>query len=111
MKHFIPILLVSGFLLSTVSCKKYLDVTPDDVANLNSSFANVNETQAYLIGNCYSIMQRFSDPMRNPGFTTSGELIIPTDLPSNLSFPGNGQDAGFNLMRGYQNVQNPIMNY
>jgi len=105
------ILLVSALLLSVTSCKKYLDVTPDDVATLNSSFANANETQSYLVGNCYSIMQRFADVVRNPGFTASGEVIIPTDLPANQSLPGNGQDAGFNLMRGFQNAQNPLMNY
>jgi len=105
------ILLVSALLLSVASCKKYLDVTPDDVATLNSSFANANETQSYLVGNCYSIMQRFADVVRNPGFTASGEVIIPTDLPANQSLPGNGQDAGFNLMRGFQNAQNPLMNY
>jgi hypothetical protein len=105
------ILLVSALLLSGTSCKKYLDVTPDDVATLNSSFANANETQSYLVGNCYSIMQRLADVVRNPGFTASGEVIIPTDLPANQSLPGNGQDAGFNLMRGFQNAQNPLMNY
>ena len=111
MKLKFKILLASALLLSLASCKKYLDVTPDDVATLNSSFANANETQSYLIGNCYSILQRLGDVARNPGFTASGEVIIPTDLPSNQSLPGNGQDAGFNLMRGFQNAQNPLMNY
>jgi len=109
MKH--KILLMSALILSVTSCKKYLDVTPDDVATINSSFANVNETQSYLVGNCYSILQRLADVCRNPGFTASGEVIIPTDLPNNQSLPGNGQDAGFNLMRGFQNAQNPLMNY
>ncbi|MBS1660299.1 MAG: RagB/SusD family nutrient uptake outer membrane protein [Bacteroidetes bacterium] len=111
MKPWIKIILASALLLPVASCKKYLDVTPDNVATLNSSFANANETQSYLVGNCYSIMQRFADVVRNPGFTASGEIIIPTDLPSNQSLPGNGQDAGFNLMRGFQNAQNPILNY
>lgn len=108
MKYIIYIVLLT---IALASCKKYLDVTPDDVATLNSSFANVNETQSYLVGNCYSILQRFADVVRNPGFTASGEIIIPTDLPSNLSLTGSGQDAGFNLMRGFQNAQNPLMNY
>ncbi|MBS1603096.1 MAG: RagB/SusD family nutrient uptake outer membrane protein [Bacteroidetes bacterium] len=105
------ILLISALIVSVTSCKKYLDVTPDDVATLNSSFANANETQSYLVGNCYSILQRLADVARNPGFTASGEVIIPTDLPSNQSLPGSGQDAGFNLMRGFQNAQNPLINY
>ncbi|WP_240619095.1 RagB/SusD family nutrient uptake outer membrane protein [Chitinophaga costaii] len=94
-----------------LACKKYLDVIPDDVATLNSSFANENEAQAYLLGNCYANLQRLSDVCRNAGFTTSGEVIIPTDLPSNQSLKGSGQDAGFNLLRGFQNVQNPLFNF
>lgn len=111
MKPLIKIILASALLLPVASCKKYLDVTPDNVATLNSSFANANETQSYLVGNCYSILQRMADVIRNPGFTSSGEIIIPIDLPSNQSLPAYGQDAGFNLMRGFQNAQNPIMNY
>ncbi|GGB20884.1 RagB/SusD family nutrient uptake outer membrane protein [Puia dinghuensis] len=110
MKILIKISLVT-LLLGAVSCKKYLNVVPDDVATLNSSFANSNETEAYLIGNCYSSLQQLGDVCRNPGFTASGEVIIPTDLPSNASLRGSGQDAGFNLLLGEQNVPNPLMNY
>ena len=102
---------LSVLLLSVFSCKKYLNVTPDDVATLSSSFANANETEAYLVGNCYSTLQYLGGVVRNPGFTASGEIIIPTDLPSNASLVGAGQDAGFNLMRGFQNAQNPLLNY
>ena len=97
--------------LATVSCKKYLDVTPDDVATLNSSFANSNETQSYLIGNCYSLLQYIGDVTRNAGFTASGEIIIPTDLPRTASLYSSGQNAGFDLMRGIQNAPNPLLNY
>lgn len=96
---------------SIISCKKYLDIVPDNVATLNSSFTNRNEAQAYLLGNCYSNLQRLADICRNAGFTTSGEVIIPIDLPSNQSFRGSGQDAGFNLLRGFQNAENPLLNY
>src|SRR5882757_7624025 len=56
-KTFIKILLITlPVVLLTGSCKKYLDVVPDDVATLNSAFANANETQAYLFG-CYASLQ------------------------------------------------------
>ena len=110
MKSLIYISMAAAVLM-TVSCKKYLNVTPDDVATINSSFANSNETQSYLVGNCYSSLQQLAGAVRNPGFTASGEIIIPIDLPSNASLPASGQDAGFNLMRGFQNAQNPLMNY
>lgn len=92
------------------SCKKYLDVTPDNVATLNSSFTNANETEAYLFG-CYSNMQELANVTRNPGFTASGEIVFPIDLPANASLTNGGGNAGFNLMRGLQNSQNPLMNY
>ena len=110
MKTIINIFVISVALITISSCKKYLDVTPDNVATLSSSFANANEAQAYLFG-CYSSLQALSDITRNPGFTASGEVIFPVNLPSNASLTSGGQDAGFNLMRGLQNADNPLMNY
>lgn len=102
-------LAIAGTLL-LVSCKKYLDITPDNVATLNSSFTNANETQAYLFG-CYSPLQSLADVRRNPGFTSSGEVIFPVNLQDQTTLGGAGGDAGFNLMRGLQNSTNPLLNY
>src|SRR5882757_3722601 len=110
MKTIINIFVTSIALITIGSCKKYLDVTPDNVATLNSAFTNANEAQAYLFG-CYSSLQSLSDVTRNPGFTASGEVIFPINLPSNASLTNGGQDAGWNLMRGLQNADNPLMNY
>lgn len=110
MKSFIKILLFAVPVLLAGSCKKYLDVTPDDMATLNSSFANANETEAYLFG-CYSNLQALVDIRRNAGFTTSGEVIYPINLP-NLDYIGGTQGtAGFDIMRGLQNSANPLLNY
>ncbi|WP_343692893.1 RagB/SusD family nutrient uptake outer membrane protein [Chitinophaga sp.] len=92
------------------SCKKYLDVVPDDVATLESAFANANETQAYLFG-CYSTLQNLADVRRNPGFTTSGEVIFPYPLQDQTTLGGAGGDAGFSIIRGVQNSANPLLNY
>jgi len=92
------------------SCKKYLDVAPDDIATLASSFANANETQAYLFG-CYSTLQGMSDIRGNAGFTTSGEVIFPYPLQDQSTLGGQGGDAGFQILRGTQNSANPILNY
>ncbi len=91
------------------SCKKYLDVVPDNVATLESSFVNANETQAYLFG-CYSSLQNLSDVRRNAGFTTSGEIIFPYPLQDQNTL-GVGGDGGFQILRGTQNSANPILNY
>ncbi|KAA2240296.1 RagB/SusD family nutrient uptake outer membrane protein [Chitinophaga agrisoli] len=97
--------------LCMASCKKYLDVTPDNVATINSSFANANETQAYLFG-CYNAVQGLADVKRNAGFTTSGEVIWPTDLSDLTTLGGDASGpSGFDVMRGLQNSPNPLLNY
>ncbi|TDW96875.1 RagB/SusD family nutrient uptake outer membrane protein [Dinghuibacter silviterrae] len=108
MKNVVYIALL--LLLTTSSCKKYLDVTPDDVATLASSFSNANETEAYLFG-CYSNLQALADIRRNAGFTTSGEVIFPINLSDRTTLGGAGGDAGFTIMQGLQNADNPLLNY
>ena len=92
------------------SCKKYLNVVPDDVATLNSAFSNANETEAYLFG-CYATLQNMTDIRGNAGFTTSGEVIFPYPLQDQTTLGGAGGDAGFQILRGTQNSANPILNY
>src|SRR5882757_3927642 len=110
MKIFIKILLAGLPILLATSCRKYLDVAPDNVADLNSSFSNANETQAYLFG-CYSNMQNLADVRRNAGFTTSGEIIFPINLNDKTTLGGGGGDAGFTIMQGLQNSGNPLLNF
>ena len=111
MKLFIKILLIIlPVVMLSGSCKKYLDVVPDDVATLNSAFANANETQAYLFG-CYASLQALADVRGNAGFTTSGEIIYPYPLQDQTALGGAGGDAGFSILRGTQNSANPILNY
>ncbi|WPV66106.1 RagB/SusD family nutrient uptake outer membrane protein [Chitinophaga sp. LS1] len=107
MKTILTILIV---LILFSSCRKYLDVIPDDVATLESAFANANETQAYLFG-CYATLQNMADVRRNPGFTTSGEVIFPYPLQDQTTLGGAGGDAGFSIIRGLQNSANPLLNY
>jgi len=110
MKRNLIILLLAVYSVGCLSCKKFLDVTPDNVATLNSAFTNANEAQAYLFG-CYSNMQALADVRRNPGFTASGEILFPIDLNDKTTLGGGGGDNGFNLMRGFQNSPNPLLNY
>jgi hypothetical protein len=110
MKVFIQIITIALPLTFFSSCGKYLDVTPDNVATLNSSFSNANETQAYLFG-CYASLQALADIRRNAGFTSSGEMIFPINLQDQTTLGGAGGDAGFNVMRGLQNSANPLLNF
>ncbi|MCG2615426.1 RagB/SusD family nutrient uptake outer membrane protein [Terrimonas sp. NA20] len=110
MKIFIKIFLAGCTTVLFSGCKKYLDVTPDNIATLNSSFSNANETQAYLFG-CYSNLQGLADVRANAGFTASGEVLFPINMQDQTTLGGAGGDAGFNLMRGLQNSLNPIHNF
>ncbi len=110
MKIIIKILMAGYSLVLFSGCKKYLDVTPDNIATLNSSFSNANEAQAYLFG-CYSNLQGLANVTRNAGFTASGEILFPINLQDQTTLGGKGGDAGFDLMRGLQNSLNPLHNY
>src|SRR5437016_1195179 len=87
------------------SCKKYLDVTPDNVGTLDYAFRNRNEAENYLF-TCYSTLQALNDVSANAGFTTSSEIIYPNDL---LQHPLN--ESGFNLLRGLQTSGSPALNF
>jgi len=92
--------------ISCVSCKKYLDVTPDNVGTIDYAFRNRNEAENYLF-TCYSTLQNMVYPQNNPGFTTSSEIIFPNDLSDYYGI----DPVGFNLIRGSQSSQNVGLNY
>ncbi|QEC78889.1 RagB/SusD family nutrient uptake outer membrane protein [Mucilaginibacter ginsenosidivorax] len=105
MKIYYKYLFMVSLIVSCISCKKYLDVTPDNVGTIDYAFRNRNEAENYLF-TCYSQLQRYTLPQYNVGFVTSSEIIFPIDLNDN-----SGIDAtGFNLIRGTQSSQNPGIN-
>lgn len=104
MKSIYKIFVVGSLLFGglTSSCSKYLDIVPDSVGTLDYAFRNRNEAENYLFG-CYSTMQRFSDVIYNPGFTTSSEIIYPILETQYFN------SSGFNLIRGIQTSGNPVL--
>jgi starch-binding outer membrane protein, SusD/RagB family len=104
MKFIYKYFLVAVLLVSGLSCKKYLDVVPDNVGTLEYAFRNRNEAENYLFS-CYAYLQRLSDVTSNGGFTTSSEIIYPNDLTSDAI-----NKTGFNLITGTQNAASPGLN-
>ena len=103
---YILILFLGLLCISGGSCKKYLDVTPENVGTIDYAFRNRNEAENYLF-TCYNTLQGFSNVIYDPGFTTSAEIVYPNDLSER---PIN--DIGFQLIRGTtQNISNPALNY
>lgn len=93
-------------LMINTGCKKYLDVTPENVGTIDYAFRNRNEAENYLF-TCYNTLQKMGDVLSDPGFTTSAEIVYPNDLSERPI-----ADAGFQLIRGtVQNISNPILNY
>ncbi|WP_316825895.1 MULTISPECIES: RagB/SusD family nutrient uptake outer membrane protein [Pedobacter] len=92
-------------LVCSASCKKYLDVTPNNVGTLDYAFRNRNEAENYLF-TCYNSLQLLNDLSRSPAFTSSSEIIYPLDLQSHPF-----DETGFNLITGTQSSGNPGLNF
>src|SRR5579859_5314385 len=99
MKKVNKIPLVIILVISFASCKKYLNIVPDNVATLEYAFRNRNEAENYLFA-CYSEMQTMETLQLNPGFCTSGELLW--KFPQDNNPWGAGNTNGFQLIRGTQ---------
>lgn len=103
--------LLAGFLMVafSLSCKQYLDVTPDNVATIDYAFRNRNEAENYLY-TCYSTLQNMGQPISDPAFTTSGEIYFPNTL-TEATLGGRANEVGFHLIRGTQTTDNPALNF
>jgi hypothetical protein len=105
MRTYYKYILMAVFCMTGVSCKKYLDVAPDNVGTLDYAFRNRNEAESYLFS-CYSTMQQLNNVIYDAGFTTSAEIIYPNNLTANFF-----DQSGFNLIRGVQSTGAPVLNY
>ncbi|WP_316834856.1 RagB/SusD family nutrient uptake outer membrane protein [Pedobacter nutrimenti] len=94
--------------MSIISCKKYLNVTPDNVGTIDYAFRNRNEAENYLFS-CYSTLQKFQYPWLDAGFATSGEIVYPG--PTEITDNQGVNPVGFNIIRGTQTANNPGLNY
>lgn len=90
---------VSGLL---VSCKKYLDVIPDNVATIDYAFTLRTSAEKYLF-NCYSYMPANGHFNTNPGMS-AGDEVWYMDPPMDVS----GAVNFWNIARGQQNTSGPF---
>lgn len=99
-----PLLLFMAIVLLAASCKKFLNVVPDNVATIDNAFTSKVNAQQYLF-TCYSYLLPEMDPTYNPGLTASDETWI-EDNEIHIRNTNVVQIA-----RGGQNTSNPITNY
>ncbi|EHQ29093.1 RagB/SusD family nutrient uptake outer membrane protein [Mucilaginibacter paludis] len=98
-------ILLFAIAVFSISCKKYLDVIPDNTGTLDYTFRNRNEAENYLF-TCYATLQQLNDITSNAGFTTSSEIIYPNNLTNH---PIN--EIGFALIRGTQSSNIPGLDF
>lgn len=89
-------------LFMSYSCSKYLDVVPDGIRTLESSFNMRSEAKKYL-HTCYAYLPNFAARQANPGFFGADEMWAPeSSLPSY---------TGLNIAMGRQNTSSPVLSY
>lgn len=98
MKKYITILICIPVVLSVItSCKKYLDIVPDDVATLDNAFATRAEAKKYLF-TCYSYMPENGNINDDPAMQGGDEIW-------RIAYRRNGFT---DLAKGLQNKVSPI---
>lgn len=105
MKRIYKYFLALAFVSASVSCKDYLDVTPENVGTIDYAFRNRNEAENYLFS-CYATLQQLQYPQYNAGFATSGEVIFPEKMRVTGLDP-----VGLRLMYGTQKTDDPYLNF
>ncbi|WP_316748824.1 RagB/SusD family nutrient uptake outer membrane protein [Pedobacter gandavensis] len=93
-------------LISLFSCKKYLNVVPDNVATIDYAFRSRDEAEKYLF-TCYSFLPKLGNPALNPGIMASDEFAV--IYPA--LFSGNLDTELFAIPTGSQNIVSPYANY
>ncbi|HVI47500.1 MAG TPA: RagB/SusD family nutrient uptake outer membrane protein [Chitinophaga sp.] len=85
------------------SCKKYLDVVPDNIPTIDNAFTLRTSAEKYLF-TCYSYMPKNGSFNDNAGFNAADEVWY--DDPIHDVDP-----TFFNIARGLQSMTNPLGNF
>lgn len=100
MKNIKKILWV-GALALFVSCGKWLDVVPDNVATLDYAFRMRSIAERYLM-TCYSYIPDFGDKYYNPALYGADEFWLSADKTT---------WTNWNIALGFQSASSPLVNY
>lgn len=104
MKKIITTFLASGMLLFG-GCNKYMDIVPDNVAELNQAFSMRMMAERFLF-TCYSWIPLGNSFTSNPAWLAADEMW----LNSTTNFSQDNQPSWYIAMGG-QNVNSPLLNY
>lgn len=94
------ILLIFLITLVFSSCKKYLDIVPDNIATIEQAF-NMRTTAERYLFTCYSYMPQHSNMSQNPALTAGDEIWLHNNYLMN----------GWMIAQGFQTVVDPYLNF
>lgn len=98
----IKYLTILAFIMTGPSCKKYLDIIPDNVATLEYAFRDRVRAQNYLY-TCYSYMPRIGSA-NDPALIGDAVWSV---VRNSWTYP----NKGFDIMYSGNNVTNPDLNF
>ncbi|MFD2905054.1 RagB/SusD family nutrient uptake outer membrane protein [Sphingobacterium anhuiense] len=102
--------ILSGILIASVmlisSCKKFLDVVPDNIATIQDAFVSKAMAERYLY-TCYSYLPVDGDPTTNPAFLGGDEIWLYEGIDQNAIIDYRAWLIG----RGEMGITNPVLNY
>ncbi|MGS2762869.1 RagB/SusD family nutrient uptake outer membrane protein [Sinomicrobium sp. M5D2P9] len=104
MKRIINILLLAGVLVFP-GCDKYMDIVPDNIAELDQAFSMRSMAERFLF-TCYSWIPRGNNLGENPALLAGDEMW----LNSTGNFNQNDFPNWYIAMSG-QNTNSPLLNY
>lgn len=87
-------------LLSAASCKKFLDVVPDNVATIDNAFTMRAEAEKYLF-TCYSYLPYSADLSSNPALVAGDEFWMVR--------PYSTSETPWQISQGFQSANNVYM--
>lgn len=101
----VKIFLFIFLLCTTFSCKKYLDVVPDNIATIESAFSSRTTAEKFLF-TCYGYMPNHSSPA-SAAFTTGDDFWLPYPQGPQFYFNQPFED----IARNNQSMVDPTLNY
>lgn len=99
MKKLNKIAIILAFSLGALSCNKYVDVVPDNVATIDYAFRLRNTAERYLF-TCYSFL---------PNYTAYAGGML--NVGDELLFVGPYRNTGFDVLEGLQNANAPLLDF
>lgn len=99
----LPIYIIVLILAAGTSCKKYLDIVPDNVPTIDYAFRLRDEAEKYLY-TCYSYLPDNGSYGSNPAFCGGDEFWMSEQF-------SNFDQTGMRILWGKQDAGDPILNY